>query len=206
MTNTSTPKQTALPTKWFQTDQMALPSLIVTTEVVASDFEDDIKSLDDGVFSESTNTSRKRKADPNRNIRGAGTQDDIMAKLASAQVSRNKTMAEVAASQKDVNASQQLVHASQQRVHASQDILNRTKAVTDAQGRIKQMRADRRSLIDAIGGKEKLVELRNGESQDSRCDEIDDLEKWIATTKKMLATALEAYENATRRPPASPSA
>jgi hypothetical protein len=191
MTSTSTPEQTALPTKWFQTEQMAVASLItIATEIMDSDFDDCVTMC---MLSESTNNGRKRKGVHNRYISDAGTQDETLAKLATAQESRNKSMAELAASEKDVNA--------------SQDILNKTKAVTDAEDRINKIRADRRARIEAIGGKEKLMKLRNGESQDSRCDEIDDLEERIKWTKERLAIYREALANTiTPQPPASPNA
>ena len=190
MTNTSTPEQTVLPTKWFQTEQMAVASLIIATEIMDSDFDDCVTMC---MLSESTNNGRKRKGVPQRYNKDAGTQDETLAKLAAALESRNKTMAAFAASQKAVNA--------------SQDIFNKTKAVTDAEDRITQMQANRRARIKAIGGKERLIELRNGESQDSRCEEIDDLDERIKSTKERLATAREAYASTiTPRQPASPSA
>lgn len=79
--------------------------------------------------------------------------------------------------------------------------------MTDAEDRIDQMQAKRRARIEAIGRKEKLIELRNGESQDSRCEEIDDLDERIKATQERLTAAREACANAiTPRPPASPSA
>ena len=204
MTNTSTPEQTVLPTKWFQTEQMAVASLIIATEIMDSDFDDCVTMC---MLSESTNNGRKRKGVPQRYNKDAGTQDETLAKLAAALESRNKTMAAFAASQKAVNASQKAVNASQKAVNASQDIFNKTKAVTDAEDRITQMQANRRARIKAIGGKERLIELRNGESQDSRCEEIDDLDERIKSTKERLATAREAYASTiTPRQPASPSA
>lgn len=152
-----------------------------------------LKDLPPGVFSESTSNGRKRKGDHNRrNSKAASTHDEAIANMAVAQEGRNKSMANMAASQKAV--------------HASQDILNKTKAVTDAEDRITQLQHDKRSLIKDIGGKDALIKLRNGESQYSVCDEIDELEKQITTSKERLVTANESYDEATRRPPASPSA
>jgi hypothetical protein len=152
-----------------------------------------LKDLPPGVFSESTSNGRKRKGDHNRrNSKAASTHDEAIANMAVAQEGRNKSMANMAASQKAV--------------HASQDILNKTKAVTDAEDRISQMQDERRSRIVAMGGKEELAKLREAESQDSRCEEIDQLEERIKSTKKRLATALKAYEDARLQPPASPSA
>jgi hypothetical protein len=181
MTNTSTPEQTALPTKWFQTEQMAVPSLIgVMTEIMDSDFDDCVTMM--CMLSESTSNGRTRKGGhTRRNSKAASTQAETMAKMAAAQEDRNKSMAKMAASQKAV--------------HASQDILNKTKVVTDAEDGITQMRDERRSRIAVLGGKEGLIKLREAESQDSRCEEIDDLEEQIKSTKTRLATAHEAYEN-----------
>jgi hypothetical protein len=171
------------------------------------------KDLEAGVFTESSNTSKKRKGGHTRSRKAAGTQDETMAKIATAQVERNSSLAILATSHKDrsstmadLAASQKKTNASQNRAHASQDILNKTKAVTDAEDRITQLKHDKRSLIKDIGGKDALIKLRNGESQCSICDEIDELEKQITTSKERLVTANESYDEATRRPPASPSA
>jgi hypothetical protein len=176
-----------------------------------------LKDLEEGVFSESTNSnSRKRKGGPNRrNHKAVSTtaQDEVFGEIASSQKARNKTMAELARSQKETQASQKVVNA-------SQDVLNKYKAVTDAENRmtaaedrIGQMRADRRARIEAIGGKEKLMKLRNGESQNSCCDEIADLEERIKSTvlrlavyREALAKAMDAINAITPQPPASPSA
>jgi hypothetical protein len=114
-----------------------------------------------------------------------------MAKLTAASEIRNKTLVTLAASQKTVNA--------------SQDILNKLKALNDTEDRIKLMKAERRACIISIGGKDEVKVLRAAESQNSTCEELDDLEKQIETTKERLVTFRDAYEKAVR-PPASPSA
>jgi hypothetical protein len=95
MTMTSTPEQKALPAKWFQTEQTAVAPLIIATEIVlASDIDDDIKSLDDNVFSESTNNGgRKRKAGSSRSkgVGGAGdSHNEAMSQLAATHTKRTE--------------------------------------------------------------------------------------------------------------------
>lgn len=166
---TSTPEQTALPTQWFQTDQVA-----VVSEIVASDLVDDTRSLPEDVFSECTNNGRKRgrkrKVATDRPSRGAGTQDDSMARLAATMEIRTETMAKLA---------------------ATQEILNKLLAVKEVEDRITKLRETRRAIIKEIGGKVALKELReDSESQESRCCEIDELEQRIETAKRVFV-ALE---------------
>jgi hypothetical protein len=217
MTITSTPEQKALPAKWFQTEQTAVVApLIIATEIVAAssdDFEeDDIKSLDDNVFSESTNNGRKgkaaanrnndvvtsdfeeddikslddyvfsestnnggrkRKAAPNRNNKGAGTQDDYMAKLSATL---------------EVLAKTQAYRAKMQAYGDTQTALYTTQST------LIDMQVRRRTLIKEIGGKDALKKLRQSESQDSNCSEIDEMEEYIEILKKRSATLQKAYD------------
>jgi hypothetical protein len=63
---------------------MYVPSLILTTEIVASDFDDGIQSLEYNVVSESNNNNRKRnkgrqrEAASNRNDASVGPLGDSM--------------------------------------------------------------------------------------------------------------------------------
>jgi hypothetical protein len=194
MTNTSTPEQAALPTKWFQTEQLAVPSLIITTEIVASDFDDD------NVFSESTNNNRKRnkgrkrKAASSRQNTSVGTRDDSMVKLA--------------ASQEKLAASQVELAASQVEVHRSHVYGVNLTAMYSTEERLSEMRNRRRTLIKEIGGRAALKMLRENESQDSGCSEIDEMEQEIEMLKKRSVTLQKVCDTYEKNwpPPATPSA
>jgi hypothetical protein len=183
MTDTSTPEDQAdMYTMWLQ------------MELMDSGLEDFLvlMSLDANAFSESTDNSRKRKAASNSNNEGADTYNDddldtLMAEISADQKVHKKTLEDG------------IKHF---------EYGDNQKSAKSTLKRLWEMQDRRRALIKDMGGKACLKMLRETQSQDSRCSDVDEMEEVIEILKQRLATLqkyFEEYEK-TMLPPASPSA
>jgi hypothetical protein len=98
--------------------------------------------------------------------------------------------------------------ASQVALHKSHVYGVNLTTMYSTEDRLKKMRARRRTLIKEIGGKAALKMLRENESQDSGCSEIDEMEEHMEMLKNRLVT-LQKFCDATEKiwlPPATPNA
>jgi hypothetical protein len=179
--------------RYFHEFAFALPNILSIV----------IKSLAPDVFSESTNNGggRKRKSGPSRSKGAGGAGDsEAMTQIAATQTKRTE-LYRAGVNQEMQHKNQEMQHKNQEMQHKNQEMQHKI------QNQLRSMRTERRDFIEKIGGKDVLAKLRETESQDTSCEEVDEMENQIVILKKALKDLQKTpAEHETMPPPASPSA